>query len=339
MIKMDKKMEKTKVLLIGNGIYRAFHGEEESWENVLRFVKKEFEKLGMSLNLEPSSKISYSLYFEYLYSVWKKNKGPQANESTAWSSFSYEVAEILKGKYNSPEFAEYAPVVNKMIWNHFDFVLTTNVDNRFEKNGMNLDEGGGSDDDEDDEWEPACNRKWKYSVYRRKESQDGKRKIFYMHGELSKPSSICFGLDHYLGEYMCQYKFLYGMKSNENNTVLDRLHGKKAVIDDDRKNSWLYHFFFNDVDIVGQGLNKDEIDIWWAIEKRFQYRWQRKDKPIEENSVKYFFPSSEKDTNHDKIELLRAMNVCPIVIPCSSYREFYKIYFEDFAGNNCLNDK
>lgn len=80
-------MNKQKVLLIGNGIYRAFHGEEESWENVLRFVKKEFEKQGMSLNLESSSKISYSLYFEYLYSVWKKNKGPQANESTAWSEF------------------------------------------------------------------------------------------------------------------------------------------------------------------------------------------------------------------------------------------------------------
>ena len=54
-------MNKQKVLLIGNGIYRAFHGEEESWENVLRFVKKEFEKQGMSLNLESSSKISYSL--------------------------------------------------------------------------------------------------------------------------------------------------------------------------------------------------------------------------------------------------------------------------------------
>ena len=85
-------MNKQKVLLIGNGIYRAFHGEEESWENVLRFVKKEFEKQGMSLNLESSSKISHSLYFEYLYSVWKKNKGPQANESTAWSEFAKKIA-------------------------------------------------------------------------------------------------------------------------------------------------------------------------------------------------------------------------------------------------------
>ena len=332
-------MNKQKVLLIGNGIYRAFHGEEESWENVLRFVKKEFEKQGMSLNLESSSKISYSLYFEYLYSVWKKNKGPQANESTAWSEFAKTVARILNDKYNSPEFAEYAPIVNNMIWDHFNVVLTTNIDNRFEMNDMKSDNDADLDDDKDNKWVPACNRKWKYSVYRRKESHDGKRKIFYMHGELSKPSSICFGLDHYLGEYMCQYDFLYGIKPDETRVVLKWLNGEESVTDDVCKDSWLYHFFFNDVDIVGQGLNNDEIDIWWAIEKRFQYRLKRKDKFAEENSVKYFFPSYEIESNHDKIELLRAMDVCPIVIPCSSYREFYKIYFEDFAGKNCLNEK
>ena len=160
-----------------------------------------------------------------------------------------------------------------------------------------------------------------------------------MHGELSKPSSICFGLDHYLGEYMCQYDFLYGIKPDETRVVLKWLNGEESVTDDVCKDSWLYHFFFNDVDIVGQGLNHDEIDIWWAIEKRFQYRLKRKDKFAEENSVKYFFPSIDVYSNHDKIELLRAMDVCPIVIPCSSYREFYKIYFEDFAGKNCLNEK
>ena len=332
-------MNKQKVLLIGNGIYRAFHGEEESWENVLRFVKKEFEKQGMSLNLEPSSKISYSLYFEYLYSVWKKNKGPQANESTAWSEFAKKFVKILNDKYDSPEFAEYAPVVNKMIWDHFSVVLTTNIDNRFEMNDMKSNNDADLDDDKDNTWVPACHRKWKYSVYRRTESHDGKSKISYMHGALSKPSPICFGLDHYRGEYMCQYDFLYGIKPDETRVVLKWLNGEESVTDDVCKDSWLYHFFFNDVDIVGQGLNHDEIDIWWAIEKRFQYRLKRKDKFAEENSVKYFFPSIDVYSNHDKIELLRAMDVCPIVIPCSSYREFYKIYFEDFAGKNCLNEK
>lgn len=314
-------MGKEKVLLIGNGIYRAFHGEEESWENVLRFVKKEFEKQGMSLNLESSSKISYSLYFEYLYSVWKKNKGPQANESTAWSSFADEVAEMLNGKYDSPEFAEYAPVVNKMIWDHFNVVLTTNIDNRFE---MNL----------KGKWKPFSKMKKVYSAYRRKDLNGICKTIFYMHGDLEKSASICFGLNHYLGEYKSLYDSLYG----DDNDIIDLLKGGEGKIDE-KKVPWLYHFFFNDVDIVGQGLNNDEIDIWWAIEKRFQYRWQRKDKPKEKNSVKYFFPSIDVDSNHDKIELLRAMDVCPIVIPCSSYREFYKIYFEDFAGNNCLNEK
>lgn len=38
--KKEIEMSKEKVLLVGNGIYRAFHGEDESWENVLRFVKK-----------------------------------------------------------------------------------------------------------------------------------------------------------------------------------------------------------------------------------------------------------------------------------------------------------
>ena len=152
-----------------------------------------------------------------------------------------------------------------------------------------------------------------------------------MHGDLEKSASICFGLNHYLGSYKSLYDSLYG----DDNDIIDLLKGDEGKIDE-KEVPWLYHFFFNDVDIIGLGLNNDEIDIWWAIGKRFQYRLKRKDKSAEENSVKYFFPSIEIDSNHDKIELLRAMDVCPIVIPCSSYREFYKIYFEDFAGNNCL---
>ena len=335
-------MSKEKILLVGNGIYRAFHGEDESWENVLRFVKKEFEKQGMSLTLEPNSEnISYSLYFEYLYAEWKKKKGLKSNETETWKSFAEEIANILNLKYKSPEYVGCTTVINEMVWNHFDVVLTTNIENRFEKVVTDVAKDADCDDDKTEEWASACNRKWKYSVYRRKEWNDGKKKIFYMHGELGKPYSICFGLDHYLGEYMCQYDILYGIKPDEKRVVLKWLNGEECVTDDECKDSWLYHFFFNDVDIIGQGLGKDEIDVWWAIEKRFQYRLKRENRSnvIEDNRIRFFIPSFRWKNNLDKIKLLNAFGVETQEIHCSDDREFYKIYFEDFAENNCLDNK
>jgi hypothetical protein len=79
------------------------------------------------------------------------------------------------------------------------------------------------------------------------------------------------------------------------------------------------------------------------IEKRFQYNIIRsienenpngKKAINHKNTIRYFYPSIEIGKSKPKAELLRAFDIVPVVIPCSTYREFYKIYFDEFAGEN-----
>lgn len=301
----DKNTNNRKVLLIGNGIYRAFHGDEESWNNVLNYLCRNLLK-GKLSELPECSPI---LLFEYMHT--------QMTES---EQFETEVAKCLKEMYCQPEFSKYSDEINGLIWSHFDTVVTTNVDNRFEwiesKKKWKLESGG----------------KWKFSTYRRKVVEHDNRdlKIYYIHGEISKPKSICFGLAHYLGEYRNHYENTISKKSIEK---IDCENSKKMLSPKDiiEKKAgcepWSQYLYNNPVDIVGFGLNDSEIDVWWILKLRMLKNCK--------NLVRYFYPSM--DGNAKKIlPLLKAFDVEPKVIPCSSYREFYKIYFEDFAGDNRL---
>jgi hypothetical protein len=329
--------DNSKVLLLGNGIYRAFHGEEESWDNMLGYVKGRFERDGIVLNIEPSALRSYTLYFEYLYACWKKSEWKSKNEGNEvkmWGEFSGKLQEYLSEKYDSPEYGAYSGYINSLIWKHYNVVLTTNIDNRFEKSdedGKTLTGG----------WNPKSGGKTTYSAFRLKVNDQ--KKIFYMHGSVDKKRSICFGLNHYLGEQKCQYDCLHGLLKLESEMMQQLLTGEVSVNNkkEDQKKSWLYYFLFSDVDIIGQGLSNDEIDIWWVIENRFHYKQiyesgvdklRNKKKNVRHNTIRYFYPSIEK--NKSKVELLRAFDIVPVVIPCSTYREFYKIYFDEFAGEN-----
>ena len=331
--------DNTKVLLLGNGIYRAFHGEEESWESMLGYVKNRFEKDGVDLNIKPSALDSYTLYFEYLYACWKKSKWKsknQGNEIKMWGEFSGKLQEYLSEKYDSPEYTACSKYINSFIWNHYNVVLTTNIDNRLEKSNEDAKPFAKK-------WGMSSGNKTTYSAYRLK--VNGQKKIFYMHGSVDRKRSICFGLNHYLGEQKCQYDCLHGLLNQEREMMLRLLMGEVVAADkkEELEKSWLYHFLFNDVDIIGQGLSNDEIDIWWMIEKRFQYNLIQSienDNPNgkkvinRKNTIRYFYPSREIEKSKPKVELLRAFDIVPVVIPCSTYREFYKIYFDEFAGEN-----
>ena len=331
--------DNSKVLLLGNGIYRAFHGEEESWENLLGYVKDRFERDGVVLNIEPSALGSYTLYFEYLYACWKKSKYKDAKvvkDIQTWGEFSGKLQDYLSEKYDNSEYTAYSDYINRLIWKHYNVVLTTNIDCRLERSNEDGQPLTGG-------WKSSSGGKKTYSAFRLKVK--GQKKIFYIHGSVDKKRSICFGLNHYLGEQKCHYDCLHGLLKQEREMMQQLLTGEVDVNNKKEclRKSWLYHFLFCDVDIIGQGLSNDEIDIWWMIEKRFQYNIIRSiendnpnDKKVvnRKNTIRYFYPSREMEKSKPKVELLRAFDIVPVVIPCSTYREFYKIYFDEFAGEN-----
>ncbi len=110
-----------KILFLGNGIYRAFHGEIESWNSILNTLFRELRK-GKLREMPDCSPI---LKYEYLHTQVEKD-------------FDSKVANCLKRMYKRPQFLKHCDKINEMVWGHFDTVITTNVDNRLEaieKNG------------------------------------------------------------------------------------------------------------------------------------------------------------------------------------------------------------
>ena len=293
-----------KVLFLGNGIYRAFHGEIESWNSILNTLFCELLK-GKLREMPDCSPI---LKYEYLHTQVEKN-------------FDSKVANCLKRIYKKPQFLKHCDKINEMIWGHFDTVITTNVDNRLE--GI----------EKSKQWKSTSGRKWKFSTFRQKTAshEDRDLKIHYVHGEISKYRSICFGLAHYLGEYRNHYettveqKFMEKVADDSSTIELS----SKYITDqfDSDVLPWSYYIYNNPVDIVGFGLDSSEVDIWWILKLRMLKKCR--------NKVRYIYPSI--DENAKKIlPLLRAYDMVPVVIPCSEYSKFYELYFKKYAGNNCL---
>ena len=291
-----------KVLFLGNGIYRAFHGEIESWNSILNTLFCELLKDKLCEIPDCSAIIKY----EYLQTQIKEK-------------FEKKVAERLRDIYKRPDFLKLCTRINELVWGHYDTVITTNVDNRLE--GI------------EKKWKLSSQKQWKFSTFRQKTAVHDNRelKIHYVHGEISKYRSICFGLAHYLGEYRNHYENTVKKKYRDK-IVSDssKIELSSKYITEQRcldELSWTYYIFNNPIDIVGFGLDSSEIDIWWILKLRML-------KP-HTNKVRYLYPSI--DENAKKIlPLLKAYDIVPVVIPCSGYSEFYELYFEKYAGNNCL---
>lgn len=308
----------SKVLLLGNGIYRAFD-DTQTWNNLLQFVACELRKKGVDVKFGPSEKTSYILYFDYLYTMWKRHRCSDKNETSQWTEFSQELQDYFDEWFDKQDVDDVERI-NKMVWSHFNVVLTTNVDNRLE----NICDKG---------WTSRSEGKWKYSTYRNKTNDN--KSIYYIHGSVSHKDSVCFGLDHYLGESRNLYEYLYGKKHEEDCSFVEILCGKDQNVKDLQKKSWLYYLFCEDVDIVGQGLDCTEVDLWWALEKRFQYKSQNKIC----NKVRYFVPCLDWQEILEKIEMLEALDVDVIIVHCNEYKEFYERYFAEYAGANFIETK
>ena len=148
-------------------------------------------------------------------------------------------------------------------------------------------------------------------------------------------------MNHYLGEAKCAYELLYPQTDYDNKKV----KYVQALYSGDSHNcdftSWLAYIFFKDVDIIGQALSDEEVDIWWALSKRDEYynirkaniKSKKKSKEnVEINTIRYFYASCDNsEALKDRLLLLRALHVEPVIIMCNTYQEFYEKFFNDYA--------
>lgn len=98
--------------------------------------------------------------------------------------------------------------------------------------------------------------------------------IWPIHGTIQHPKSIMLGLDHYCGsvgkinDYIKgKYEYSKDSESQVLKGIIPRLKSDECAV----PFSWIDLFFTHNIHIIGFGLQYEEIDLWWILNKRQRY--------------------------------------------------------------------
>lgn len=127
----------------------------------------------------------------------------------------------------------------------------------------------------------------KYSIHRNyviDNPQIGLQHYWPIHGNIDSPSSIMIGYDHYCDSLSKIAYYARGgedLKRKRVDSIEQRL--KEGISD---PIAWVDLFFISDVHIIGLGLNYDEMDLWWVLNKRRRIKWE--DPKLVKNKIFYY---------------------------------------------------
>ncbi|MBQ3244520.1 MAG: hypothetical protein IJB01_07940 [Bacteroidaceae bacterium] len=98
--------------------------------------------------------------------------------------------------------------------------------------------------------------------------------IWPIHGTIQHPKSIMLGLDHYCGSIGKINDYLkgdYNYTKNGKTFTLDKITSRLKEQKCEIPFSWIDLFFTHNIHIIGLGLQYDEIDLWWILNRRQRY--------------------------------------------------------------------
>ena len=120
-------------------------------------------------------------------------------------------------------------------------------------------------------------------------------------------------MQHYIDNIMQikgKINTIYQM--NNKNNFSDEL--KQAL-----KGSWVEHIFFSNLYIVGFGLDKSEIDIWWLLAYRASLIAQNL---IDKNTIRYYCPDEDAKALYSYLHSLQ-IEVDPIYVVNNDWKNSY----------------
>lgn len=238
------------------------------------------------------------------------------------------VRETLKGNrllYGEPLSEDTNDLVKDLLSIGFDHILTTNYSYELEATACpnvvrsdkciaqlmrNVSSKGRADN------------KYLLATYNQVEYSDVLNRIWHIHGDARKTSSIVIDHNAYamlLGKYI-SYLTL------DNRKYVDAKEERKEL----SMNSWLDAFMTGDIYFLGFGLDFSEIDIWWLIEKKAREK---------ANIGKIHYFDIGTVGFNEKHELLKTLGCevhdCGYKIGYGSkvdYREFYRSAIKEIEG-------
>lgn len=338
------------VLLAGNGFNRL--GNNASFD---RLIDRLMERFGAVNKGEPGDK-PFPLLFEEIFASSKNiNPGNMPVDREMLEA----VAELARDiKPNAAHIMTFGWGALED-WGRYDTILTTNYDANLQWGLEHKEQHKPGE--YPDRWEGRKEKKWKwkrhtretrYSLYRkltvnaREEDDRANAKkyakafnpekfthtIWHIHGEAEKPLSICLGYEQYAGYVQQIREYVTKGTPESGGSIKQRLAAlaKKPSEDDAFEAiSWVDHFFFSNMTILGLEMDTQEIDLWWILSYRARLIKQG-GAAAPKNKIRYYYWEGETLNSRQQAarELLRSFSV--ILTPISlekapTWGDFYVI--------------
>ena len=258
-----------KVLLLGNGLNLAYGSRSVSWKNLITD--------GTDQNVPDTITVPLSL--EVVLRT---------------GNHALEVLRRRRSElYGRVDTEELRSALGELLAMGFDEILTTNYSYELEEAALGIEEV----EDKDlvklmKSTTGFIDRKYLLHSYHEVKRGEASNRIWHIHGEARKPSSMI--LDHYqYGALLNRFVNFCRWREMERGADEPRLAEKE---------SWLDVFLNADVYILGQGFDFAEMDLWWLLNR----------KNMEKKRRRVYFYEPRTDREYDaKIELMKLYGVTP----------------------------
>ena len=266
------------VLLLGNGINRAFNSD--SWDDLLNSIDRRSDRYDIGDYRCPETLKAILVTEDNVDKALQSRKERLGNLGT-----------------EKPE--KQMRLLRRLLNAGFDEILTTNYSYELETAALGQDKvneralrrmQGHTDE------VSRCETSLMLHTYNAVDIGDSERRIWHVHGEARKPDSMILGA-YYYGDLLGK---MIGLNKKRGNYYSS---AKPLKI-----RSWTDAFILGDVYILGFGMGFAESDMWWLL--------NRKKREGGNVGKTFFYELKPKDgINRAKMDLLELMNVEVIYKP------------------------
>ena len=311
-----KKNETPKVLLLGNGINRAFADDSVSLKKLLdkittnKVVGAELDALRKNNkeNGQDASDVPFPLEI-----IMRTD-----------DNVDFVMKNAGKELYGAVENDEQRNFLRKILSMGFDHILTTNYSYELEMaslpDDVQLTERKLQKFQTHTDDVKRAETQYLMHTYNTVEHNGMINNIWHIHGEARKPGTMIIG-HYYYGNLLYKYKNLLNKRKNTYKFFQER--GIEFRI-----KSWIDAFIIGDVYMLGFGMDFSELDLWWLINRKKR-----------ENAMhgKIVFYEPEKTGFDMKKKLLEDYEAEVKNLGYSrdnaNYKEFYKAVLDDIEMN------
>ena len=298
-----------KVIFIGNGINRI--SNNLSWNNLLIELQQE-DLQGLKVNPEPlPNSLPSTLKYEFILLssyIRRKFNINDEKENDRQLKLKESIAQKMSFFIGNEIYDRLVDIPSvQFITTNYDHVLDkTLIDKGFKFVERNSSE-----------------TLYNIRRFRSYEKEDSLTKIFPIHGDIDAPKSITIDYNHYCGTVAKIDSYLKGSYEWEKGVKIVPID-KRIKNNDNYIYSWIDHFFFSDIHIIGFSLEWVEIELWWLLDKRRRY--QRTGLAIDNRIIFYFTQSYDKiDADKGSEDYAKYMMLEKLGVQCR---------FLDFEPNN-----